>query len=60
MQDNKRITKTGSETLLMIEKSAISIGLTAVTDKNNVNLNTDHLGLVKYNSNIRNVYLIVR
>ena len=60
MQADARITKTGLKTLLVTQKSATSTGLTAVADEDNVNLDTDHSGLVKYDSSIRGVYPVVR
>ena len=60
MQEDGCITKTGPKTLLVTHKSATSTGLTAVADEDNVSLDTDHSGLVKYDSRIRGVYPVVR
>jgi hypothetical protein len=46
--------------LLVIEKSATSIGLVAVADKDNVSLNIDYSGLVKFSSRSQGDYPIVR
>jgi hypothetical protein len=46
--------------LLVTQKSAMSTGLTAVADKDNVSLDTDHSGLVKYESSISSIYLIMQ
>ncbi|QVM13334.1 hypothetical protein D8B26_007942 [Coccidioides posadasii str. Silveira] len=45
---------------MVTEKSATSTGLTAVADENNIPLNTDHSGLVKYESKSQEEYLIVK
>jgi len=46
--------------LLVTKKSATSTGLTAAADENNIPLNTDHTGLVKYKSRSQKTYSIVR
>lgn len=46
--------------LLVTEKSATSIGLTAPADEWNIAMNTDHSGLVKYQSRTQAEYLIVQ
>ncbi|EPS29040.1 hypothetical protein PDE_03987 [Penicillium oxalicum 114-2] len=58
-QDGKW-SKTGRPSLLVTEKSATSTGLVAVADEDNISLNTDHSGLVKYNSRNQGGYPIVR
>jgi hypothetical protein len=60
MQADGRITKTGSERLLVTQKSATSTGLTAVADEDNISLDADHSRLVKYDSNIRSIYPVVQ
>ncbi|KAJ6058350.1 uncharacterized protein N7446_007933 [Penicillium canescens] len=55
-----RWCRTGRRSLLVTEKSATSTGLVAVADEDNIPLNTDHSGLVKYNSRNQGDYLIVR
>ncbi|CVK92445.1 uncharacterized protein FMAN_07341 [Fusarium mangiferae] len=51
--------KTGPPCLLVTEKSATSIELVAVDDEDNVALDTDHSGLVKYDSDHHAYYMIV-
>ncbi|KAJ5894279.1 hypothetical protein N7495_005970 [Penicillium taxi] len=58
-QDGKW-SKTGRPYLLVTEKSATSTGLVAVIDEDNIPLNTDHSGLVKYSSRSQGDYFIVR
>ncbi|KAJ5887721.1 hypothetical protein N7495_007762 [Penicillium taxi] len=58
-QDGKW-SKTGHPYLLVSEKSATSTGLVAVIDEDNIALNTDHSGLVKYSSRSQGDYPIVR
>ncbi|EJP61221.1 Ankyrin repeat-containing protein [Beauveria bassiana ARSEF 2860] len=58
-QDGK-LVKSGLWSLLVTEKSASSIGLVAVAEEDKVPLNTDHSGLVKYESKIQDNYTIVR
>ncbi|KAH9903854.1 vegetative incompatibility protein HET-E-1 [Xylariomycetidae sp. FL2044] len=60
MQADGRITKTGPQMLLVTQKSATSTGLTAVADEDNISLYTDHSGMVKYDSNTRGIYPVVR
>lgn len=45
---------------MVTQKSATSTGLTAVADENNIPLNTDHSGLVKYESRNQDEYSIVK
>jgi hypothetical protein len=45
---------------MVTQKSATSTGLTAVADGNNIPLNTDHSGLVRYESRIQDEYSIVK
>lgn len=45
---------------MVTEKSATSTGLTATADKENIPLNTDHSGLVKYESRSQEEYSIVK
>ncbi|SPO05328.1 uncharacterized protein DNG_08015 [Cephalotrichum gorgonifer] len=52
--------KTGPPSLLVTEKSATNIGLVANADEDNIALNTDHSGLVKYESRGQVEYTIVR
>ncbi|KAM3524619.1 hypothetical protein MY4038_007640 [Beauveria bassiana] len=58
-QDGK-LVKSGLCSLLVTEKSASSIGLVAVAEEDKVPLNTDHSGLVKYESRTQDDYSIVR
>ncbi|KAM5359278.1 hypothetical protein ACJA88_015171 [Fusarium oxysporum] len=52
--------KTGPPSLLVTEKSTTSTGLVAMADEDNIALNTDHSGLVKYDSRNQGDYTIVR
>lgn len=45
---------------MVTQKSATSTGLTAVADENNISLNTDHMGLVKYSGRTQDEYTIVK
>jgi len=45
---------------MVTQKSATSAGLTAVADENNISLNTDHSGLVKYETRTQVEYSIVK
>lgn len=53
-------SKTGTPSLLVTEKSTTSTGLVAAVDEDNVALNTDHSGLIKYKSRSEGPYTIVR
>ncbi|KAM5342890.1 hypothetical protein ACJ41O_013856 [Fusarium nematophilum] len=52
--------KTGPPSLLVTEKSTTSTGLVAMAEEDNIALNTDHSGLVKYDSSNQGDYTIVR
>ncbi|SPO02531.1 uncharacterized protein DNG_05204 [Cephalotrichum gorgonifer] len=52
--------KTGTPSLLVTEKSATNTGLVAGADEVNIAFNTDHSGLVKYDSSSQGDYTIVR
>jgi hypothetical protein len=45
---------------MVTQKSATSTGLIAAADENNFSLNTDHSGLVKYESKIKYEYSVVK
>jgi hypothetical protein len=45
---------------MVTQKSATSTGLTAVAEENNISLNMDHSGLVKYESSTQDEYNIVK
>lgn len=45
---------------MVTQKSATSTGLTAAADENNVALNADHSGLVKYESRTQDDYNVVK
>lgn len=45
---------------MVTQKSATSTGLTAVAEENNISLNMDHSGLVKYESRTQEEYSIVK
>ncbi|KAH7308494.1 ankyrin repeat-containing protein [Stachybotrys elegans] len=57
-QDGKW-SKTGAPSLLVTEKSATSTGLVAVADQDNISLDRDHSGLVKYGSKNQGDYTVV-
>ncbi|GKU07362.1 unnamed protein product, partial [Fusarium langsethiae] len=59
-KQDEKLVKSGSYSLLVTEKSASSIGLVAVAEEDKVPLNTDHSGLVKYESRSQDDYTIVR
>ncbi|PMB67555.1 Ankyrin repeat domain-containing protein 50 [Beauveria bassiana] len=59
-EQDGELVKSGSYSLLVTEKSASSIGLVAVAEEDKVPLNTDHSGLVKYESRTQDNYTIVR
>ncbi|KAK1975909.1 hypothetical protein LZ30DRAFT_604567, partial [Colletotrichum cereale] len=50
IQPNRTLRRTGLKTLIVTDKSTISIGLTVGANKDNITLNADYLGLIKYNS----------
>lgn len=52
--------KTGPPSLLVTGKSATGTGLEAVADEDNIPLNADHSGLVKYEYRSQGDYSIVR
>ncbi|RYP62421.1 hypothetical protein DL769_007310 [Monosporascus sp. CRB-8-3] len=60
MQPNGQLSKTGPKILMVTERSATSTGLTAVPDEDNIGFDTDHSGLVKYDSRSQGMYPIVR
>lgn len=51
---------TGPKTLMVTRDSATSTGLTATSDEDNIALDTDHSGLVKYDSQSQGPYPIVK
>ncbi|KAM7210732.1 hypothetical protein V8F06_013894, partial [Rhypophila decipiens] len=59
IQPDGTLRKTGSGCLMVTEKSATSTGLVAVTDEVNIAFDTDHTGLVKYDSQDHMHYPIV-
>ncbi|RYP53591.1 hypothetical protein DL768_001455 [Monosporascus sp. mg162] len=60
IQPDGQLSKTGPKVLMVTEKSATSTGLTAVLDEDNIGFDTDHSGLVKYDSRNQGMYPIVR
>lgn len=52
------LVRTGKPALLVTEKSATSTGLTAVSDETNISFDTDHTGLLKYESRSSTCYRI--
>ncbi|KAI1073352.1 hypothetical protein F5B20DRAFT_567330 [Whalleya microplaca] len=59
-QADGTLRKNGPKMLMVTEKSATNTGLTAVPDEDNIAFNTDHSGLVKYDSSRQGCYPIVR
>ncbi|KAL4962580.1 uncharacterized protein BDV14DRAFT_178258 [Aspergillus stella-maris] len=59
-QPDGTLAKNGPKTFMVTEKSATSLGLTATHKEDNIPLNTDHSGLVKYESRIQEEYSIVK
>ena len=59
-QPDGTLLKTGPKCLMVTEKSATSTGLVAVADEDNIPFNTDHTGLVKYDSQEHGLYPIVK
>lgn len=60
LSKDRRWCRTGPPALLVTERSATSTGLVAVADEDNIPLNTDHSGLVKYSFRNQGDYPIVR
>jgi hypothetical protein len=60
MQQDGTLAKIGPKTFMVTQKSATSTGLTAAADENNIALNTDHSGLVKYESRTQDDYNVVK
>ena len=46
--------------LLVTKRSSTSTGITTTADEDNIPLNTDHMGLVKYESRGQEEYTIVK
>ncbi|KAI0125986.1 hypothetical protein BJ170DRAFT_633363 [Xylariales sp. AK1849] len=59
-QPNGTLLKTGERILMVTKKSATSTGLTAIADEDNIPLDVDHSGLVKYDSRSQEEYAVVR
>lgn len=59
MLDGK-LSKTGPKTLMVTRKSATSTGLTGVSDEDIVPMETDHSGLIKFESRGQDAYIVVR
>ncbi|KAJ8108205.1 hypothetical protein OPT61_g8336 [Boeremia exigua] len=59
-QPDGSLAKTGPKMMMVTTKSATSTGLTATADEDNIPLNKDHSGLVKYESRNDAEYIIVR
>ena len=60
LQPDGILTKTGPKIYMVTEKSAISTGLTATADDDNIPFNTDHSELIKYQSSSQLEYSIVK
>ncbi|KAL8382735.1 hypothetical protein RB595_006496 [Gaeumannomyces hyphopodioides] len=58
-EEDGRWQKTGPRSLLVTSKSATSTGVVAVADEDNIPLNRDHSGLVKYESRNEGDYTVV-
>ncbi|KAK1964787.1 hypothetical protein LY78DRAFT_748137 [Colletotrichum sublineola] len=56
LDDDGNWRKTGPTSLLVTQKSATATGLVAVADEDNIALNVDHSGLVKYSSRSQGDY----
>ncbi|KAI8626567.1 ankyrin repeat-containing protein [Xylariaceae sp. FL1651] len=54
------LRKTGEMSLLVTKESATKTGLVAAAEEDNIPLDTDHSGLVKYDSRNHELYKIVR
>ncbi|KAI0455693.1 hypothetical protein F5B21DRAFT_178737 [Xylaria acuta] len=54
------LRKTGEMSLLVTKESATKTGLVAAAEEDNIPLDTDHSGLVKYDSRNHELYMIVR
>ncbi|KAL4744228.1 NACHT domain-containing protein [Aspergillus terricola var. indicus] len=60
LQPNGTLAKNGPKAFMVTEKSATSLGLTATHKEDNIPLNTDHSGLVKYETRSQEEYSIVK
>jgi hypothetical protein len=54
------LRKTGKMSLLVTKESATRTGLVAAADEDNIPLDTDHSGLVKYDSMNHQLYDVVK
>lgn len=55
-----KLRKTGPKVLMVTRDSATSTGLTTTSDEDNIPLDTDHSGLVKYDSRTHGPYPVVK
>ncbi|VUC37866.1 unnamed protein product [Clonostachys rosea] len=53
-------SKTGQRCLMVTEQSATSTGIVAKTDEDNIPINSDHSGIVKFGSRNQSEYLVVQ
>ncbi|CAH0052972.1 unnamed protein product, partial [Clonostachys solani] len=53
-------SKTGRRCLMVTEQSATSTGIVATADEDNIPMNADHSGLVKFSSRNHGEYLVVQ
>jgi hypothetical protein len=60
VQPDGTLSKNGPKKLMVTRVSATSTGLVAVADEDNIALDTDHYGLVKYESKSQGPYPIVK
>ena len=60
IQPDGKLAKNGPKILMVTERSATSTGLTAAAEEENISFNTDHSGLVKYESRNQLEYQIVQ
>ncbi|KAF9872960.1 ankyrin repeat domain-containing protein [Colletotrichum karsti] len=57
---NGKLSKTGAKVLMVTRKSATSTGITGVSEEDNIPLEEDHSGLVKFQSRGQDAYSVVR
>ncbi|KAL5049509.1 hypothetical protein BDW71DRAFT_204766 [Aspergillus fruticulosus] len=60
LQPDGTLAKNGPKMFMVTEKSVTSLGLTATYKEDNIPLNTDHSGLVKFESRSQEEYSIVK
>ncbi|KAI0163841.1 hypothetical protein GGR57DRAFT_497931 [Xylariaceae sp. FL1272] len=60
IQPDGTLDRTGAPVLMVTKKSATSIGITAAASEDNVPVEADHSGLVKFGSRWQGTYLTVK